>query len=279
MQAAVPSAPSTWRPRIGCEIRYRLEDRVDIAYRLDGLTESWTIPEIPVPEAPWHDRALERLKALLVSWVGRNGRDAIVFRDVVIGVRKDKPRWGFNPDICIVEPPPPSASTIDSVRLWEPGHRPPVFVVEVVSRRHPYKDYVTVPDKCGLLDGVKELVVFDPWLAGPEAAGGPYLLQFWRRTEAGLLRTYCGSEPVYSEYLDALLVPDRAARRLNVASRSGEPWQTPEEEAHDREVQARDAEAQAREAAAQARERELSAQARIAELEAELRRLRGDQRE
>src|SRR5688500_9826443 len=52
-----------------------------VRYWLDSFREDWVIPEVPVPESAWHDGCLELLKALLVAWVGRTGRNTAVFRD------------------------------------------------------------------------------------------------------------------------------------------------------------------------------------------------------
>lgn len=296
MQAAVPPAASE-KPRRGVQIRYRVQG-VEIRYRIEEFSEHWIVPEeIPVPEAPWHDLCLEYLRALLVAWVARTARSATVFRDIKVGVRRDEPRVGFNPDVCIVEPALPDATELDSLKLWEPSPGPPAFAFEAVSRNHPYKDYSTAPEKCGVV-GVQELVVFDPHLAGPRAAGGPWLLQVWRRgADDTFERVYAGDGPAWSEYLGAYLLPNRADRRLGIASASDGSgrWLTREEEAEHRAEEERrkalqaqraaEAAQQAAEAAQQkaeaahqaaeeARRREELARAQVAALEAELARLR-----
>src|SRR5260221_12933436 len=121
---------------------------VVVRHRVPGFSARWTIPEVPVPEAAWHDRTLELLKALLDHWATREGRDRAVFRNLAIRVAGSEPRVGFDPDLCIVEPSPPGAAELSSLRLWEPGHAPPALVIEVVSPGHPYKDDLEVPDQC-----------------------------------------------------------------------------------------------------------------------------------
>jgi Uma2 family endonuclease len=227
-----------------------------LRYQLEGFSDDWIIPEVPVPEAVWHDRCLELLKALLSAWVARERRQAFVFRDIAIGVRRERPRVGFNPDVCVVDPAPPNAAELESLKLYDEGNLPPAFAFEAVSRNHPYKDYTTVPEKCAVI-GVRELVVFDPLLVGPRAQGGPWLLQIWRRSSEGIFdRVYAGSDAAWSEYLGAYLLPDESSQALRIANDPGGDalWLTVEEEA---------------------KKREQEALARVAELEAELRRRGG----
>jgi len=157
--------------------------------------------------------------------------------------------------VCIVERPPPFASEIESLKLWEANHGPPRFAFEAVSRNHPYKDYVTVPEKCAIV-GVQELVVFDPLLAGPHSGGGPFLLQVWRRTAQGRFeRVYKGDGPARCEYHDAFLIADATNRTLDIALQpTGKGrWPTPEEDALLREAVASQRRACAREGASRRR--------------------------
>jgi Uma2 family endonuclease len=241
-----------------------------VRYRLDAFRDEWIIPDIPVPESAWHDGALELLKALLVAWVARTGRDAAVFRDIALLARRDNRKIGFNPDVCVVEPAPAEASVLESVRLWE--QYPPRLSFEVVSPSHPYKDYSIVPEKCAVT-GVEELVVFDPRMAGPKAQGGPWLLQVWQRADDGAFeRVYAGGGAARSRVLGAWLLPDRAERKLRIAGREdgGEPWLTAEELAREQAELARKSAEQALAKAASAEQREVAALSRIAELEREL---------
>ena len=254
MQASAPPAPTS--PADG---------RAVLRYALDGFSDDWVIRWDEVPESAWHDGCLELLKALLVAWIASSGRDAAVFRDIVIQARRERPKLGWNPDVCLVEPAPAGASELESMRLWD--HASPRFAFEAVSPNHPYKDYTIVPEKCAVA-GVTELCVFDPLLAGPRAQGGPWLLQLWKRAPDGSFeRVHAGHDPARSDVLGAWLVPDREARRLRIFGRPNgeEPWLTSEEQAHQREALAREREEQAR-------QREEAALRRVAELEAELRR-------
>jgi hypothetical protein len=274
-----------------------------LRYRLHEFSRDWTIPEEPVPESAWHDGCLDLVKGLLAAWGARSGRDAAVFRDIAILARREQPRIGFNPDICLVEPSPPGAAELESLRLWE--HTPPRLAFEAVSPNHPYKDYAIIPEKCAIT-GVGELVVFDPLLAGPRAQGGPWLLQVWQRApDDAFERVYAGDGAASSAVLGAWFIPDRVTRRLRVAEHQdgSAPWLTLEEaareserqarqeqmearqaqerahrakeEARRAELEARDAERRAVESAEQAREREARALARVAELEAEMKRRSG----
>jgi hypothetical protein len=236
-----------------------------VRYSLAEFSDAWVIPEEPVPESAWHDRCLEIFKALLEEWVLSTGRNAAVFRDIAIHARREKPRLGWNPDVCLVEPAPAGAAWLESMRLWD--HPSPRFAFEAVSPNHPFKDYVVIPEKCAVA-GVEELCVFDPLLAGSPAHGGPRLLQLWRRAENGdFERVHAGDGPARSDVLGAWLMPDRESRTLRIAARANgdEPWLTAAERAQ-RSATA----AQAREA--EARASEAIALRRVAELEEALRR-------
>ena len=232
--------------------------RVVMRYELSGFSERWTLPEWPVPESAWHDACLELVKALLVAWLARTARAAAVYRNLAVRVRSDRPNVGFDPDVCLVEPPPPEGSELDSLRLWHEGHKAPSLVVEVVSPNHPYKDYSEVPEKCAAA-GVGELVVFDPKLAGPRTGGGPHLLQIWRLIPGdGFTRVHAASAPGFSPVLGAWWSPIEGGQRLAISdSADGRRiWLTQEQA----ERAALEAERAAKEAALR----------RVADLEAEL---------
>jgi Uma2 family endonuclease len=256
-----------------------------VQHQITGFSESWTIEDMPVPEGAWHDRVLTLLMALLDCWIARTDRRAAAFRNLAVRVREDRPQLGFDPDVMVVEPAPPAALELASLRLWEPGHLPPALVVEVVSPGHPYKDYADTPDRCAAT-GVRELVVFDPMLAGPRAFGGPHLLQGWRRTEAGTFeRVTAGQQPFLSGVLGAYVVPPSdASHLLRIADDEAGTrlWPTAEEverAAKEAERTAKEAERTAKEAERAAKEAERAAKeralARVAELEAELSHRRG----
>jgi Uma2 family endonuclease len=188
-----------------------------VQHRVPGFSDRWLVPERTVPEAAWHYAAVALLKALLDQWILRTERDAIVYCDLAIRVRKDNPRVGFDPDLVLVEPAPPDAARLSSLRLWEPGHAAPALVIEVVSPSHPTKDYAETPDQCAAL-GVRELVVFDPTLSGPKALGGAQRLHVWRRSDAGVFeRADSGDGPFASETLGAFLVLTDERRSLRIA--------------------------------------------------------------
>jgi Uma2 family endonuclease len=223
----------------------------------------WAIPEVPVPESDTHDAAIEWLRALLVAWVERTGRNIKVARNLGIRWVREERRYGFDPNLCLLEPAPDATQPLPSLRLWQSDHPPPQLAIEVVSPGHPYKDYVDTPARCAAC-GVVELWVYDPMLAGPRARGGPHLLQLWRRRDdGGFERISAGREPVHSPFLDAWLQPRASplpsgAHLLISDDREGrELWLSNEQ--------------RAREALA----RSLKQQA---ELEAELRRLKEETR-
>jgi Uma2 family endonuclease len=233
-----------------------------VTHRVSGFSDQWVFEEGTVAEAPWHDRAIEVLKAVLDHWVASTGRDAAVFRDCAVRVRADKPTVGFSPDISVVEPPPPARFEIGSMRLWDPNHAAPRLVVEVVSPGHPWKDYNSIPDQCAVV-GVSELIVFDPKLVGPKSFGGPRRLQVWRRAPSSeFARVAAGEGPFPCEFLGAYLVTTDEGRCLRIANDPAgrDLWPTAAEAERNR------AEAERNRAEAERAEKERLL-ARIAELE------------
>lgn len=204
---------------------------VIVRHRVPGFSERWTVPEGKVPEAPWHEGIADLFRQCIRAFIVRTGRQAAVLRDVAVRVHEDRPQVGFNPDVCIVEPPPPGYPDIDSVRLWEPGHTVPRFCLEVVSKNHPYKDYRETPDQCAAA-GVTELAVFDPKSAGPKVLGRAPLLSLWLRTPDGSFeRVFAGDGPAWSPYLSAWLLPAESGRVLRISDdpEGRQLWLTAEE--------------------------------------------------
>jgi Uma2 family endonuclease len=186
------------------------------------------LPEGKVPESTTHQASVLRLFLLLEAWIPRSGRNARVASNLAVKWLRERPGIGIDPDVCLFEPPPPEQH-LRSVRLWQPGHLPPRLAFEVVSETYAYKDYATIQDRYAAT-GVRELVVFDPLLAGPASLGGPVLLQVWRRTGAGVLeRVHFGDEAAYSEELSAWLHPSTGDLAIS-DDRAGQlVWQTGEE--------------------------------------------------
>jgi Uma2 family endonuclease len=243
--------------------------RSELRYALSGFSERWTISELPVPESAWHYECLELLKALLVAWLVRTGRDAYVYRDLALRVRPDRPQVGFDPDLMLVDPAPPERGNLESLLFWRPEHHPPALVVEVVSPNHPHKDYAETPEKCAVA-GVAELVVFDPLLAGPRTGAGPHLLQQWlRQLDGSFVRGHAGAGPARSPLLGAWWQPDRECRRLTISddTEGVRGWLTGEQ------VARADLEGARADLDAERAEKEAALR-RIAELEAELARTR-----
>jgi hypothetical protein len=119
-------------------------------------------------------------------------------------------------------------STAGSAR----DHPAPRLIVEFVSKSHPTKDYVEIPDQCAAI-GVEELVLFDPTRSGPRAHGGGNLLQIWRRAnDGGFERVFAGDSSAHSSVLDAWLIPSASERDLSIAGdRRAHLWRTSDEAA------------------------------------------------
>lgn len=233
---------------------------VEVRHRIAGFLDRWVIAEGPLPESAQHDATVELLKAILVHFANSSAGQLAVYRNLAIRIDERRPNVGFDPDLCLVQPAPPDPEHVESLKLWQPGHLPPRLVVEVVSRRHPAKDYAEVPEKCAAL-GVEELVVFDPLQVGPRVRGGPSLLQQWlRMDDGGFERTSSGPGPVRSVVLGGFWLATNSGTRLRLAddSAGGGLWPTGEE-----------AERAAKEVARTAEEAErLAKEAALAELAA-----------
>jgi Uma2 family endonuclease len=211
---------------------------VAVQYSLPVSLPEWELPEVPVPESPDHDRFAEHLTAVLRAGLRRFGKPGVVHRNLAIRWDREHPKVGVDPDVCWVASPPadwPSEERWDSLRLWLTDGAVPPLAVEVVSRHHPYKDYVRVQDKYAAV-GVEELWVCDPGRFGPKALGGPVLLQVWCRSPSGVLtRRHFGDEPVRSSLLGAWLFPQARDHLIIANDADGrDRWRTAEEAERER---------------------------------------------
>jgi Uma2 family endonuclease len=198
-----------------------VNEQISVGYAVPRWSPAWAIPEVPVPESQLHDHAIEYLRGVLLAWVARKALDATVFRNIGIRWIQSEPKCGFDPDVSLVTPAPPAErGGITSLKLWQPGHTAPKLAIEVVSKNHPYKDYVDAPDRAAAC-GVQELWLYDPQGFGRRTHGGPHLLSVWHRGERGFERCYAGDGPGHSPLLSAWLFPtatnDPARARLRVA--------------------------------------------------------------
>lgn len=238
---------------------------------------------------------------LLERWVNRDGQfRGVVQGDVFFQWVPGEPNVQISPDAFVVdavpEPPP------DALQTWLPGHLPPRFAVEIVSKAW-RKDYDDNPPKYAHL-GTRELVIYDHLHVVGKGARDRHALQVFRRTSEGAFgRVYAGPGPAYSAELDAWLVDtgNGSKRRLRLARDpagkdlvlSGDEAAAAAEkvaaqaehaaaQAEDAAARAEHAAAQAEHAAAQAeqeaqaqRTARLAAEAELAKLREELAKLRG----
>jgi Uma2 family endonuclease len=171
------------------------------------VEDAWVLPEEDMPESNLHRDIVDLLRLILLAFVARTRRDALVAANLACRWNVEKRRLGVDSDIALIEPAPPEGAKVRSLLTWKPGHVPPHFAVEVVSETNAPKDYVDAPAKFARL-GTRELVVFDPTLIGTRTRGGPYVLQVWRRDEqrGRMTRVHAGDGPTFSEELSAWLV-------------------------------------------------------------------------
>ena len=233
---------------------------VGVRYTVPTHRVGWELAEETMPESVVHDEAVELLKALLAFWAksATSASQAFVARNLAVRWDEHHPKVGVDPDICVVQPAPPDAADLTSVRTWLPGHAAPRLAIEVVSENNPRKDYAIAPDKYAA-SGVSELWIFDPLLAGPSTHGGPHRFQIWSRESDGdFTRIYAGAGPAFSPMMSAWLVAVDEGRRVRIADDEASTrfWTTAEEN----ERAAKESE----------RAQKESALARVAELEARL---------
>ncbi len=226
---------------------------VSLRYVVAPVTDDWILPEGTVPESTQHDATAQHLKHVLDSWARRCGRNVRAARNLAIRWLEDRPQIGIDPDVCVLEPAPDEFDDLGALCLWKPGHVSPSLCFEIVSKRHPHKDYTNVQDRYAAI-ACRELFVFDPLLAGPASLGGPVPLQVWQRDTTGVFeRVHFGDEPAYSFVLDAWVLP--RGRLLEIADdRAGENlWLTAED--HERAEKERERVEKERERAEKERER------------------------
>jgi Uma2 family endonuclease len=215
--------------------------QIGLRYAVARYPASWLIEDDEkVPQSRPHHLSGKRLEAILLGWKQRTGRNVQVGRELALRWDEEFPRVGVDPDVYVVEPPPPEGDEVTSLRTWETGHHPPLLAVEVVSRSRPDKDYGSSPLKYAA-NGTQELWIFDPYLAGPKAQEGPFRIQVWRREEGGFTRVYAGEGPVYSTAIEGWAVTTDEGRSLVIADDEAgcSPWLTPEESERARAEQER----------------------------------------
>lgn len=251
-------------------------DFVSVRYGVPRWNPAWAVPEVPVPDNPLHDQAIEYLRKLLEFWAKGVAGEHRVFRNLGIRWIEHEPRSGFDPDLCLLpNAPREEDEKLTTLQLWR--HPTPRLAIEVVSPNHPYKDYVDAPERAAAA-GIPELWVYDPEMKGLEVHGGPHLLQVFRTTDAGYTRLHGGPGPGYSPELEAYLHPtetevaSRARLRISHDPEGNNRWLTEEEYQKQQRLAAEVRERAAKQAQLAAEERVQAAEARVRELEAELKK-------
>src|SRR5688572_22908370 len=75
----------------------------------------------PVPVSNTHYVRAERTLNLLRGWAIRTGRDVQVVFDLAHRWDEDHPRVGVDPDVSVLEPPPPEGVELMSLKTWVTG--------------------------------------------------------------------------------------------------------------------------------------------------------------
>jgi Uma2 family endonuclease len=250
--------------------------KMTVTYDVPDADESWELTEEDMPESAWHDAIIEVLKLMFRAWLTRAEVGALIVSNLALRWRRDWRKVGVAPDVAMYVPPPPEGEDTLSVCAWKPGHGPPRVAVEVVSRSTATKDYITAPDQYAA-SGTTELWVFDPKRLGPKVRGGPFVLQVWRRDEAGSFRQiYRGAGPFKSPEMGAWLVVTDNGMRLRLADdRNGAHlWPTVAERAEQERTRAEQERTRAEQERTRADQRAIELEAELDALRAELERLR-----
>lgn len=230
---------------------------IELHYRIEPALDAWVLPEVRVSESRLHDRVARQLVELFEAWKLRTGVDVAIARNLAIRWIRAAPAVGIDPDVCLIQPPPPGMESLTSLCTWQPNTIVPAVAIEIVSKNHPYKDYADIQEKYAAC-GVRELWVLDPGLLGPKKLGGPIPLQIWQRESSDVFtRCFAGDGAYHSNVVDVRVrVRDRSVLLSDDESGSSR-WLTGEE-----------TERVAKEAAEAER---LELEARVRELEERLR--------
>lgn len=201
---------------------------VAVRYAVPSARETWALPEGNVPESTSHYEIAEYIRQVLLAWAESLDRPVRVARNLAIRWQVGATSIGVDPDVCVLDPRP-GAESISSLRLWQPGELSPTLCFEVVSANHPHKDYRDLHERYANVRA-RELVVFDPELAGPRALGGPLLFQLWRRAEDGTLeRVATGDGPLRSEVLGCYISAKHGQLAFSDQPSGAGRWLTREE--------------------------------------------------
>ncbi len=209
---------------------------------------NWYIQdEEQVPESRPHDLEGEHLRQLLLGWQMRFQQRLAIGRNIAVRPDQTHPGMGVDPDVYVLENPPPGFDFETSLRLWESGTSPLLLAIEIVSESRPQKDYEGSPIKYSL-NGTRELWVFDPKMCGKGTTGKPIRLQIWRRDDdTNFNCVYAGEGPVYSETIHAWVFVTNEGQRVNIAddAEGTQWWMTPEELQREAKLQERKAKEEA----------------------------------
>src|SRR5262245_37994800 len=115
--------------------------KVSLSYDVRPSFEAWVLPEGTVPESPVHDQTVEAIKLRLEAWAAGSNRTLRISRNLAVRWIESHPRTGVDPDVCVLDPPPPDLDQHGALFLWRPRCTAPTLCVEVVSANHPHKDY------------------------------------------------------------------------------------------------------------------------------------------
>ena len=97
---------------------------VTLRYAVARAHDDWTLGDETMPEARPHHLGASLVEQQLEGWRLRSGRNVQVGCSLAVRWDEEHPSFGVDPDVYVVEPPPPEGD-VRSLPLWKPGHSPP----------------------------------------------------------------------------------------------------------------------------------------------------------
>src|SRR6187401_1850161 len=105
---------------------------IELRYRVHAALDEWVVPEGTVPESIPHSSSTQHILALLSFWASSAGRPLFVARNLAVRWLEARPAVGIDPDVCLLDPPPPEVESLSCLCLWKAGHLAPPLAFEVV---------------------------------------------------------------------------------------------------------------------------------------------------
>ena len=84
-----------------------------VVYSVPRQRAGWELSEEKTPESVLHDEVVALVKAILAYWAAGHRPAARVARNLAVRWDEGHPQVGVDPDVCVLDPAPPDAATLD----------------------------------------------------------------------------------------------------------------------------------------------------------------------